>query len=103
METSDTGKVVGYYPFTEETGFTEWHNGLIVLSYDIPRISVGYECNSVEDYTLLFIDEGKNIRSVLSQNADGTLRVLKAYYITLFDVSDMSFSKESRVIPLGQS
>lgn len=100
VEIDDTGKVIGYYPFTEETSFTEWYNGLIVLSYDIPKIYNGSEYNSIDDSTALFIDEEKNIRSVLSKNTDSALLTLNAYYISSFNVSDMSFSKESRVIRL---
>ena len=101
VEIDDTGKVVGYYPFTEETSFTEWHNGLIVLSYDIPQVYIGSEYNFIEDSTVLFIDEEKNIRSVLSKNTDSALLTVNAYYISSFNVSEMSFPKESRVIRLG--
>lgn len=101
VEIGDTGQVVRYYPFEVETCFTEWLNGLIVLSCDSPEISFDSRHDSVASSTVLFVDENKNIRSVLSENSDKSLLTLNAYYITMFNVSDMSFSKESRIVRLG--
>ena len=100
VEIGDTGQVVRYYPFEGETCFTEWLNGLIVLSCDSPEISFDSRHDSVASSTVLFVDENKNIRSVLSENSDNSLLTLNAYYVTMFNVSDMSFSKESRIVRL---
>ena len=70
VEIGDTGQVVRYYPFEGETCFTEWLNGLIVLSCDSPEISFDSRHDSVASSTVLFVDENKNIRSVLSENSD---------------------------------
>lgn len=101
VEIDDKGQVVRYYPFEGETGFTEWLNGLIVLSYDAPEISFDPWHDSITSSTVLFVDENKNIRGVLSENSDNSLLTLNAYYVTMFNVSDMSFSKESRIVRLG--
>lgn len=95
-----TASVIRYYPFTEEISFTEWLNGLIVLSCDLPEISLENELNVSSEATVLFVDERKNIRSVLSSVYDKTPLVLKAYYITLFNVLEGSFARDSRVLPL---
>ena len=101
VEIDDTGQVVRYYPFEGETCFTEWLNGLIVLSCDSPEISFDSRHDSIASPTVLFVDENKNIRSVLSEDSDNSLLTLNAYYVTMFNVSDMSFSKESRIVRLG--
>lgn len=101
VEIGDTGQVVRYYPFEEETCFTEWLNGLIVLSCDSPEISFDSRHDSIASFTVLFVDENKNIRSILSEDSDKSLLTLNAYYVTMFNVSDMSFSKESRIVRLG--
>lgn len=95
-----TASVIRYYPFTEEISFTEWLNGLIVLSCDVPEISLENELNVSSEATVLCVDERKNIRSVLSSVYDKTPLVLKAYYITSFNVLDGSFARDSRVLPL---
>ena len=101
VEIDDTGQVVRYYPFEGETCFTEWLNGLIVLSCDSPEISFDSRHDSIASFTVLFVDENKNIRSILSEDSDNSLLTLNAYYVTIFNVSDMSFSKESRIVRLG--
>ncbi len=95
-----TASVIRYYPFTEEISFTEWLNGLIVLSCDAPEISLENELNVSSEATVLCVDEKKNIRSVLSSVYDKTPLVLKAYYITSFNVLEGSFARDSRVLPL---
>lgn len=95
-----TASVIRYYPFTEEISFTEWLNGLIVLSCDLPEISLENELNVSSEATVLCVDERKNIRSVLSSVYDKTPLVLKAYYITSFNVLEGSFARDSRVLPL---
>lgn len=93
-----TGKVLSYYPFQGETGFTEWLNGLIVLSFNTVSISLQSEEIHTGELCLLYVDEDKNIRSVLSPSSGNTL--LNAYYITSFNVSEMCFSSDSRVVKL---
>lgn len=95
-----TASVIRYYPFTEEISFTEWLNGLIVLSCGVLEISLENELNISSEATVLCVDERKNIRSVLSSDYDKTPLVLKAYYITSFNVLDGSFARDSRVLPL---
>lgn len=95
-----TASVIRYYPFTEEISFTEWLNGLIVLSCGVLEISLENELNVSSEATVLCVDERKNIRSVLSSVYDKTPLVLKAYYITSFNVLDGSFARDSRVLPL---
>lgn len=95
-----TASVIRYYPFTEEISFTEWLNGLIVLSCDLPEISLENKLNVSSEATVLCVDERKNIRSVLSSVYDKTPLVLKAYYITSFNVLEGSFARDSRVLPL---
>lgn len=95
-----TASVIRYYPFTEEISFTEWLNGLIVLSCDLPEISLENELNVSSEATVLCVDERENIRSVLSSVCDKTPLVLKAYYITSFNVLEGSFARDSRVLPL---
>lgn len=94
-----TGNVIGYYPFIEESCFTEWLNGLIVLSCDTPRISLNHACDSdITSSTLLYVDKDKNIRSILPVGTGN--RPLSAFYITSFNVSEMCFSDDSRVVRL---
>lgn len=93
-----TGNVLSYYPFHGETCFTEWLNGLIVLSYNTVSISLQSEEIHPGELCLLYVDEDKNIRSVLSPSSGNTL--LNAYYITSFNVSEMCFSSDSRVVKL---
>lgn len=93
-----TGNVLSYYLFQGETGFTEWLNGLIVLSYKTVSISLQSEEIHTGELCLLYVDEDKNIRSVLSPSSGNTL--LNAYYITSFNVSEMCFSSDSRVVKL---
>lgn len=95
-----TGAVTRYFPFTEEISFTEWLNGLIVLSCDVPVISFKKELNISSETTVLSVDEGKNIRSVLSSAYNKTPLILKAYYITSFNVFENSFAEDSRILPL---
>lgn len=95
-----TASVIRYYPFTEEISFTEWLNGLIVLSCGVLEISLENELNISSEATVLCVDERKNIRSVLSSDYDKTPLVLKAYYITSFNVLEGSFARDSRVLPL---
>lgn len=95
-----TASVIRYYPFTEEISFTEWLNGLIVLSCGVLEISLENELNISSEATVLCVDERKNIRSVLSSVYDKTPLVLKAYYITSFNVLEGSFARDSRVLPL---
>lgn len=95
-----TGAVTRYFPFTEEISFTEWLNGLIVLSCDVPVISFKKESNISSETTVISVDEGKNIRSVLSSAYNKTPLILKAYYITSFNVFENSFAEDSRVLPL---
>ncbi len=95
-----TGAVTRYFPFTEEISFTEWLNGLIVLSCDVPVISFKKELNISSETTVISVDEGKNIRSVLSSAYNKTPLILKAYYITSFNVFEISFAEDSRVLPL---
>lgn len=95
-----TGAVTRYFPFTEEISFTEWLNGLIVLSCDVSVISFKKELNISSETTVISVDEGKNIRSVLSSAYNKTPLILKAYYITSFNVFENSFAEDSRVLPL---
>lgn len=95
-----TGAVTRYFPFTEEISFTEWLNGLIVLSCDVPVISFKKKLNISSETTVISVDEGKNIRSVLSSAYNKTPLILKAYYITSFNVFEISFAEDSRVLPL---
>lgn len=94
----NTGIVVSYYPFKEETGFTEWLNGLIVLSYNTVLISLKSEGIPSGEFNVLYIDKDKNIRSVLPPHGGDTF--LNAYYITFFNVSEMCFSSDSRAVKL---
>lgn len=92
-------EVLSYYPFVEEIPFTEWLNGLIVLSADVPVLYNGNQYNIHNpSTTVLYIDSDKKIRSVLPVNADKA--PLKAYYITLFNVSEMRFHEDTRVVQL---
>lgn len=95
-----SGDVSGYYPFVDEIPYTEWLNGLIVLSCSKPCISFDVEPQPTGDSVVLFIDSNKNIRSVLPFGSDKTSLTLKAYYITSFNVSDMCFSGNGSVIQL---
>lgn len=96
----ETGNVLAYNPFTEETSFTEWLNGLIVLSDAKPQISIDGKLSIESCYPVLFVDDMKNIRCVLSVESNKTPLILKAYYITDFNITDSSFSKRSIVLPL---
>lgn len=101
VEISETGDgVTGYYPFMEEIPYTEWMNGLIVLSYNEPVISAHPYPDPVNDSVVLYIGPEKEIRSVLPLDTDMTFLTLKAYYVTMFNVSEVSFSSDSRVIQL---
>lgn len=92
-------EVLSYYPFVEEIPFTEWLNGLIVLSADVPVLYNGNQYNIHNpSTTVLYIDSDKKIRSVLPVNAYKA--PLKAYYITLFNVSEMRFHEDTRVVQL---
>ncbi|MCF2552256.1 hypothetical protein [Bacteroides caecigallinarum] len=92
-------EVLSYYPFVKEIPFTEWLNGLIVLSADVPVLYNGNQYNIHNpSTTVLYIDSDKKIRSVLPVNADKV--PLKAYYITLFNVSEMRFHEDTRVVQL---
>lgn len=92
-------EVLSYYPFVEEIPFTEWLNGLIVLSADVPVLYNGNQYNIHNpSTTVLYIDSDKKIRSVLPVNVDKV--PLKAYYITLFNVSEMRFHEDTRVVQL---
>lgn len=94
------GEVTGYYPFMEEIPYTEWMNGLIVLSYNEPIISAHTHPDPINDFVALYIGPEKEIRSVLPLDSDMTFLTLKAYYVTMFNVSEVSFSLDSRVIQL---
>lgn len=94
------GEVSNYYPFIGEIPYTEWLNGLIVLSYHKPCISENPVSFAPNDAVVLYVDENKEIRNVLPSDDDTSLLTLKAYYVTMFNVSEMSFSQNSRVIQL---
>ncbi len=94
------GEVVGYYPFTEEIPYTEWLNGIIVLSYYKPIISLDPVPNYADNSLVLYIGQDKKIRSVIPHEANMTFPTLKAYYVTMFNVSEMSFSSDSRILEL---
>lgn len=96
-----TGAVTEYCPFTEERSFTEWLNGLIVLSYDSPKISLCGTPEQMPDSTVLFVDNDKKLRSQLPSEDDNKLLTLNAYYVTSFNVSDMCFSDNSIVVRLS--
>ena len=96
-----TGAVTDYYPFTEEISFTEWLNGLIVLSYDSPKISLYGTQEQMSGLTVLFVDNDKKLRSLLPSEDDNKLLTLNAYYVTSFNVSDMCFSDNSIVVRLS--
>lgn len=90
----ETGEVLAYSPFTEEISFTEWLGGLIVVSNVKPSVISG-DGNSILE---LYIDESKNIRRVSSVKLEDT--PLYAYHISGFNVADMCFSENSRVLQL---
>lgn len=94
------GEVVGYYPFTQEIPYTEWLNGIIVLSYYKPSILIDSVPNSADNSVFLYVGHDKKIRSVIPYNANMTFLTLKAYYVTMFNVSEMSFSSDSRILEL---
>lgn len=96
-----TGGVTDYYPFNEEISFTEWLNGLIVLSYDFPKISSCGMARQEPDSAVLFVDDDKKLRSILPSDTDNKLLTLNAYYVTLFNVSDMCFSDNSIIVRLS--
>lgn len=89
-----SGEVLSYYPFTEETGFTEWLSGLIIISSFCPAIPNIGDDKSFETY----IETEKKTRSISSGKLDNIL--LKAYYISDFNVTSMSLSDKSRVTQL---
>lgn len=97
-----TGRVLSFHDFSEETSFTEWLNGLMVISHRKPCLHIDYGSNefvfdgSVNE-TTLYVDEQNNIRSIAT---DGSALPLMLYYITDFNVSDMKFSESSRVVQL---
>ena len=86
-----TGAVTDYYPFT----------GLIVLSYDSPKISLYGTQEQMSGSTVLFVDNDKKLRSLLPSEDDNKLLTLNAYYVTSFNVSDMCFSDNSIVVRLS--
>lgn len=89
---SCNGGVVAYYPFREEIPFTEWLNGLIVLSYN--DVLVSDKAGQFPAGTTVLYVDNKNIRSLFTLCDDDKL--LKAYYITSFNVTDVKFSPDSR-------
>lgn len=101
VEIAETGgEVIAYYPFLEEIPYTEWLNGMIVLSYYRPSVSVGSLSGAAGNSVALYVGQDKKIRSVIPHEADTTFLTLKAYYVTMFNVSEMSFSSDSRILEL---
>lgn len=87
-----SGVVLSVYPFVEEISFTEWLGGIILLS-DVAPERCGSE--SFETFTGRFVQK--------HHTEDGNMKdnlCLKAYFITEFNLQQMEFMPQSRIISL---
>ncbi|WP_300726724.1 hypothetical protein [uncultured Bacteroides sp.] len=88
IELDDEGVVCGLFSFEKEISHTEWLPGLIILSaYPVSR-------NSGESFLCW------KERIELEYSSETSSSVLRAYWVTPFNVSAMEFLPDSRIVPL---